>query len=117
MQRICADARELTNLFSEPVDYVLIANTFHGVPDQVGLVRSAKAVLRPQGLFGIVNWHALPREETTVPGLPRGPRTDMRMSPEAVSAVIEPEGFRTVRIIDLPPYHYGTVFSARTRGR
>ncbi len=115
LQWICADAREVTNSLPEPVDYVLLANTFHGAPDQVGLVRSAKAVLRPRGLFGIVNWHHLPREETTVLGLPRGPQTDMRMSPEAVSAVIEPEGFRTVQIIDLPPYHYGIVFSARTR--
>ncbi|MGK6312641.1 class I SAM-dependent methyltransferase [Neorhizobium sp. DT-125] len=106
---ICADAHAAAKLLAEPVDYVLMANTFHGVPGQPDLARTVRAVLQPQGLFGIVNWHPLPRERTTVLDKPRGPRTDMRMLPQAVSDVVEPEGFRTVRIIDLPPYHYAIV--------
>ncbi len=107
---ICADAREVAQLLPEPVDYVLMANTFHGVPGQRGLARAVRVVLRPKGMFGIVNWHPLPREQTVVLDRPRGPKTDMRMSPEAVVAVIEPEGFRTVRIVELPPFHYGAIF-------
>src|SRR3990170_8415556 len=38
---ICADARDLADLILERVDYVLMANTFHGVPDQTGLARAA----------------------------------------------------------------------------
>jgi SAM-dependent methyltransferase len=112
LQWICADARDITKLLPEPVDYILMANTFHGVPDQAGLARSASAVLRPQGLLAIVNWHRLPREETTVLGQPRGPRTELRMSPVAVAAVVEPAGFRMTETVDLPPYHYGIVFAA-----
>lgn len=35
---LCADARDIVDLLPELVDYVLMANTFHGVPDQAGLV-------------------------------------------------------------------------------
>lgn len=106
----CADARDLAGLLPELVDYVLMANTFHGVPDQASLARVVQKVLRPGGLFGIVNWHALSREQTTVLDLPRGPRTDMRMEPETIAAIIEPQGFQHVVLVELPPYHYGVVF-------
>lgn len=109
---LCADAREIGHLLPGPVDYVLMANTFHGVPDQSGLAQAVKAVLRPKGRFGIVNWHAQPREETTVLDKPRGPATEMRMAPETVAEVIEPQGFYCVQQVSLPPYHYGMVFQA-----
>lgn len=107
---IAGDACELSQRIEEKVDYVLIANTFHGVPDPLGLAREVAAILKPGGRFSIVNWYPLPREETTVLGQPRGPRTDMRMSPEAVQAVVEPAGFVLEAVVDLQPYHYGAVF-------
>ena len=110
-QWICADATSaLAKHLDEPVDFVLIANTFHGVPDQIGLACSVREVLKPDGLFCIVNWHPAPREETVVLGRPRGPRTEMRMSPEAVRTVVETAGFFMQRVVDLPPYHYAAVF-------
>ncbi|WP_025659074.1 class I SAM-dependent methyltransferase [Rhizobium sp. IBUN] len=110
-QWICADATSaLAKHLDEPVDFVLIANTFHGVPDQIGLACSVREVLKPDGLFCIVNWHPAPREETVVLGKPRGPRTEMRMSPEAVRTVVETAGFFMQRVVDLPPYHYAAVF-------
>lgn len=107
---ICSDAGNIQVLLPECVDYVLLANTFHGVPDQTGLVGTVRSVLRQQGLFGLVNWLPLQREDTVVHGQPRGPRTELRMSPDAVRAVVEPQGFCAVHIVDLPPYHYGIVF-------
>jgi len=104
------DARQLRELVPEPVDYVLIANTFHGVPDKAALASSVFAVLKPGGQFTIVNWHALARERTTVLGKPRGPATIARMAQEAVQAVVEPAGFRLERVVELPPYHYGALF-------
>jgi ubiquinone/menaquinone biosynthesis C-methylase UbiE len=110
-QWICADATSaLAKHLDEPVDFVLIANTFHGVPDQIGLACSVREVLKPDGLFCIVNWHPAPREETVVLGKPRGPRTEMRMSPEAVRTVVETAGFFMHRVVDLQPYHYAAVF-------
>lgn len=107
---ICGDARDLTKLVRGRVDYVLIANTFHGVPDKTGLAQAAAAVLRSGGLFTVVNWHPLPRERTTVLGKPRGPRTDMRMSPDEVCRAVEPAGFLLDRVVELRPYHYGAIF-------
>jgi len=65
------DAMELSRLVEAPVDYVLIANTFHGVPDKVALAREVAAVLKPGGRFAVVNWHPIAREETTVLGKAR----------------------------------------------
>jgi SAM-dependent methyltransferase len=109
---ICSDALTLTSYVTEPVDYVLIANTFHGVPDQPGLARAVRAVLRPYGLFGVVNWYPADRDDTQVLGRPRGPASEMRMAPPAVAAIVEPAGFRSSAVVALPPYHYGAVFEA-----
>ena len=67
---ICADARNLQELLPGMVDYVLIANTFHGVPDKTATACAVAAVLKPGGQFAIVNWHRLPRERTVVMGKP-----------------------------------------------
>lgn len=109
-QWICADARDVDELVPEPVDYVLMANTFHGVPDQAGLLSAIRSGLRANGRLGLVNWHPLPREQTPVLGQPRGPATAMRMSVENTCAIVEAAGFRAERIVELPPYHYGAVF-------
>ncbi|GBC57231.1 MULTISPECIES: class I SAM-dependent methyltransferase [Gammaproteobacteria] len=104
------DAMELSRLLGAPADYVLIANTFHGVPDKTALAREVAMALKPGGRFAVVNWHPLPREETTVLDQPRGPSTELRMSPEQTRAVVEPAGFTLETLIELPPYHYGAIF-------
>ena len=109
-QWLCADAMTIAEHVTESVDCVLMANTFHGVPDQTGLARAVHSVLRPQGLFAIVNWYPSRREDTPVLGEPRGPKAEMRMSPQAVAAVVELAGLKLAQIVKLPPYHYGAVF-------
>ena len=71
---VVADAMRVDAVVPEPVDYVFLANTFHGVPDQLRLARAVTAILKPCEQFGIVNWHRRPREETVVLGRPRGPK-------------------------------------------
>jgi SAM-dependent methyltransferase len=105
------DAMELQSLVPEPVDFVLIANTFHGIPDKSRLTASVARILRHGGTFTIVNWHKLPREETTVLDQPRGPKTEMRMTPAEVEDVVKPIGFTLVEMVELPPYHYGAIFT------
>ncbi|MDZ7854086.1 MAG: class I SAM-dependent methyltransferase [Halomonas sp.] len=107
---LLGDAMALSRLLDASVDYVLIANTFHGVPDKTALAREVAKALKPNGRFAIVNWHPLPREQTTVLGQPRGPKTAMRMSVEQTRTVVEPAGFRLETLVELPPYHYGAVF-------
>lgn len=107
---IQGDAMQIANSIPEFVDYVLIANTFHGIPNKQELVKSVASVLKPGGQFTIVNWHQRSREETTVLGLPRGPKTEMRMSPEQVNDIVLPLGFDLKSITDVSPYHYAAVF-------
>jgi ubiquinone/menaquinone biosynthesis C-methylase UbiE len=107
---VVADAMAVDAVVPEPADYIFHANTFHGVPDQLGLARAVVAILKPKGLFGIVNWHRQPREETVVLGKPRGPKTEMRMEADEVTTTVEPAGLVLNRTVELPPYHYGAVF-------
>lgn len=109
---IHADALDVAGHLPEKIDYVLMANTFHGVPDQLALVRAVRSVLAAEGLFGIVNWKAQPREETTVLGQPRGPKSEMRMPPATLAAIVEAGDFIAQATVELPPYHYGVVFRA-----
>lgn len=88
----------------------MIANTFHGVPDPTALARSAADMLETDGLFVVINWQARAREETVISGQPRGPHSDMRMSPEQVRKTVEPAGLCFEDVIELPPYHYAAIF-------
>lgn len=104
------DAMQLSRLIAASVDYVLIANTFHGVPDKTALAKEIASALTPNGRFAIVNWYSIPREETPVLGQPRGPRTELRMSPEQTRVAVESAGFKLEALVELPPYHYGAIF-------
>lgn len=105
-----ADAYDLARHVSRPVDLVFLANAFHGVPDRPRLVRAVVDALKSGGLFSVVGWHALPREQTTVLGEPRGPATELRMSLDETIEAVEPAGLRFIRHEDVSPYHYGAVF-------
>lgn len=107
-------AFDLPALVPEQVDYVLLANTFHGVPEQTALSALVYSALTDGGLFGIINWYPKPREQTPVLGKPRGPSTETRMSPEAVREVVEPAGFALERVVDRRPITMGQYFG-RTR--
>jgi ubiquinone/menaquinone biosynthesis C-methylase UbiE len=106
---LVGDAYDLTKLVADPQDLILIANTFHGVPDKLRLARAVMSVLKQGGRFVVINWHQRPREQTIVLGRPRGPRTEMRMKPEDVTQAVAPAGLRPVELIELPPYHYAAI--------
>jgi SAM-dependent methyltransferase len=105
------DAYEVASLAPGPADFVFLANAFHGVPDRPRLARAVRQVLRPQGLFAIVNWHQRPREETKVLGEPRGPKTELRLSPNQTVEDAETGGLRPAYLVQVPPYHYAAVFT------
>ena len=107
---VAGDAYAIADLVRRPVDFVLMANTFHGVPDKLRLARAVAAILKPGGRFAVVNWHRRPRDETIVLGQPRGPKTEMRMTPADVVTTVEPAWLKLAGVIELPPYHYGAIF-------
>jgi SAM-dependent methyltransferase len=104
------NAYDVAKLVPQSVDFVFLANAFHGVPERTRLARSVADALKSGGHFAIVNWHARPREETKILGEPRGPATELRITPETTIAAVEPAGLRSVRVVEFPPYHYGAIF-------
>jgi SAM-dependent methyltransferase len=107
---VAGDAYDLAKLVARPVDFVFMANAFHGVPDRPRLAHAVGEALKPAGHFAIVNWHQRPREETPILGEPRGPRTELRMSPQQTIEAVEAGGLKFAQLVDVPPFHYGAVF-------
>jgi ubiquinone/menaquinone biosynthesis C-methylase UbiE len=105
-----ADAYELRAVCPRPVDFVFMANAFHGVADRLRLSRAIHAVLKPSGRLAILNWHQRRREETMVLGEPRGPRAELRMSPDETIASVTEAGLNPLQIAEVPPYHYAIIF-------
>jgi ubiquinone/menaquinone biosynthesis C-methylase UbiE len=103
------DAYELARHMRGPADFVLMANAFHGVPDQPRLADAIGKALKPAGRLAVVNWHQRRREETTILGDPRGPKSELRMSPEQTIASIEAGGLIFAGLVELPPYHYAVI--------
>jgi predicted methyltransferase len=108
-----ANAYDVARVVHDRVDHVFLANAFHGVPDKSRLAHAVHDVLKPGGTFAVMNWHARPREETTILGEPRGPATEMRMRPEETIAAMQSSGLTFMRQIEVPPYHYAVVFKRR----
>ena len=104
---IAGDAYDITSLWPEPVDLIFMANAFHGVPDPARLATAVKAALKPSGRFAIVNWHARPREGTTILG---EPRPELRLTPEKTIEVVKMDGLKFLTLVEIPPYHYGAIF-------
>jgi len=104
------DAYEVASIISEPVDFVFMANAFHGVPDRRRLAHAVQMSLKPGGQFAIVNWHRRPREQTTIFGEPRGPRTELRLPPEQTIEAVTAAGLNLLKLVEASPYHYGAVF-------
>jgi len=105
-----ADASSLSEHIPGDADVAVVANVLHGVGDKVGLAREVNDVLTSDGRLVVVNWRDVPMEETTVGDERRGPPTELRMSPTETENVVTEGGFEVLRSVELPPYHYGTVF-------
>jgi len=105
-----ADAYEVAKRVTETVDFIFMANVFHGVPDRTLLAAIVSRVLKPGGCFAVINWQQRPREETAILGEPRGPKTELRISPETTIQSAEAGGLKLAKFVDMPPYHYGVVF-------
>lgn len=109
---IHGDARNLASVLPRSVDTLVVANTFHGVDEKPEFIEQAFDVINPGGNLIIINWHDQPRETTTVLDEPRGPPTDVRMTPrETKESVLSAVSFTFDREIDLPPYHFALVFN------
>lgn len=104
------DAMEVLDHLPESVDGALLANTLHGVPEKTALSESIAAILGSDGRFVVINWVDVPPEETPVLGEPRGPPTEIRMTPEETIAAVETAGFEARETVSVSPHHYAAIF-------
>ena len=107
---VLGDAYDIARLSPHPIDFVFMANAFHGVPDRPRLAKAVAASLKPGGFFAIVNWHQRPREETEILGEPRGQKSELRLSPDDTVMAVHASSLNFTQLIEIPPYHYGAVF-------
>ena len=73
-----------TNL-PEPVDLVLIVDTYHHLPDRVDYFTRLREDLRPSGRLAIIDF----RKDS-----PSGPPVEFRFTPEQITDELERAGFR-----------------------
>jgi hypothetical protein len=65
---------------------------------------------KPAGFFEGTEMPTAGWWEALWPDPASGPRTDLRMSPDATITAVESGGLRSKALVDIPPYHYGAVF-------
>jgi cyclopropane fatty-acyl-phospholipid synthase-like methyltransferase len=89
----------------EPVDVVLVVDTYHHIDNRVAYFSRLKASLRPEGRLAIVDFKA---------DSPEGPPPEHRLSPEAVTAELESAGYTLVAPHAFLPRQYFLIFRAKT---
>jgi SAM-dependent methyltransferase len=88
----------------EPVDLVLVVNTYHHIDQRVDYLQRLADKLRPGGRVAIVDFH----KES-----PRGPSAAHKLAPEQVRSEFEAAGYRLAETHDFLPDQYLLVFSRR----
>ncbi len=82
----------------EPVDTILIVDTYHHIPNRVAYFTALKSRLRPGGRLAIVDFRK---------GVPGGPPDEFRLTPDQISQELAQAGFVLRTSHDfLPRQHY-----------
>lgn len=85
---------------AEPVDAVLVVDTYHHMDDRVAYFQVLKSSLKPNAIVAIVDFKL---------DSPKGPPIEHRVTPEAIGAELAGAGYAEVSRLDLP-YQYVIVF-------
>jgi SAM-dependent methyltransferase len=88
----------------EPVDLVLVVDTYHHIDNRVAYFTKLRASLRPNGLLAIVDFKA---------DSPNGPPPEHRISPEKVTAELDAAGYALVAAHLFLPRQYFLVFQGK----
>ena len=94
-----------TGLADNSMDAALLFNILHH-EEPVAMMKEALRVLKPNGMLAVIHWNY---DSTT----PRGPAMEIRPRPEQCIEWGKEAGFSFSEQsrYDLPPYHYGLLFS------
>ena len=89
----------------EPVDVVLIVDTYHHIGNRLEYFSKLKSSLRPEGRIVIVDFKA---------DSPNGPPPEFRLSPETVTQELNSAGYSFVESLQFLPRQYCLVFEKRS---
>lgn len=92
-----------TNL-PEPVDVVLIVDTFHHIPNRVAYLTALKGKLKPGGRVAIVDF----RKDA-----PQGPPVEFRFTPDQLSAELAQAGFQLQASHDFLPQQLFLIYRVK----
>jgi ubiquinone/menaquinone biosynthesis C-methylase UbiE len=92
-----------TNL-PEPVDIVLIVDTFHHIPNRVAYLTALKGRLKPGGRVAIVDF----RKDA-----PQGPPVEFRFTPEQLTAELSQAGFQLEATHDFLPQQLFLIYRVK----
>lgn len=88
----------------EPVDVVLIVDTYHHIPNRVSYFRSLAGSMKPGARLAIVDF-----TKTS----PEGPPVEFRFTPEQITAELSQAGFEKAAQHDFLPRQLFLIFTAR----
>lgn len=88
----------------EPVDVVLIVDTYHHIPNRVAYFTALKSKLKPGGRVAIVDF----RKEA-----PQGPPVEFRFTPDQVTAEMAKAGFRLQANHDFLPQQLFVIYAVQ----
>jgi len=105
---LVADVSRALPLSGESMDLILMATALHDLKEagvQDGALAEARRLLKRHGTFAVM-------EFKKVPG-PPGPPISIRLSPDDVTALVEPFGFARTGLHDVGPYNYLMTFAPK----
>ena len=92
-----------TNL-PEPVDLVLIVDTYHHIPDRIAYFTRLREQLQPSGRLAIIDF----KKDS-----PEGPPVEFRFTPEQITGELDRSGFRLAMQHGFLPRQMFLVYEAR----
>lgn len=108
VRSMVADVSRALPLSGESMDLILMATALHDLKEagvQDGALAEARRLLKRHGTFAVV-------EFKKVPG-PPGPPISIRLSPDDVTALVEPFGFARTGLHEVGPYNYLMTFAPK----
>jgi cyclopropane fatty-acyl-phospholipid synthase-like methyltransferase len=97
-------AADRSNL-PEPVDVVLVVDTFHHIPNRVAYFTALKALIKPGGKLAIIDF------KKDAPG--EGPPPEFRFTPDQISGELAKAGFALQAQHDFLPRQMYLIYTAK----
>jgi SAM-dependent methyltransferase len=91
----------------EPVDLVLVVNTYHHIQERTAYFRQLLGSLTPSGRVAIIDFRK---------GKPMGPPEQHRLTPEQVRQELDAAGYSLAEDIGFLPNQYFLIFTRRSGG-